>query len=254
MNDDPAPPRERATVPDPARVQGDEDDATADDEAPAPTPDTAPGCDGPLLFASDVSRCETPRNGTLSGGYFGIDAGVVAPKGYAADRVGLGTGFGGVARLGAEFWDQLIIGIGVGFFQFGDNRATSELVVTCTTVDGVKTGCDGSPHLESSSITTGAVSVEAGYQKRFRPSRGVSLSIGGLAGYMQGFGQMKRGVDCQGCPSTSVDATATGVYVSPFFRVTVGRAGTYAMIVRTQWFVTGDLLQFTSMGVEMGAP
>jgi hypothetical protein len=253
-SDEPTPPREHATVPTPTGVRDDADDATPDDETPTPVPDATTRCDGPALLASNVSRCDTPRNGVLSGGYFGIDFGVVAPKGSAADRVGLGDGFGGVARLGAELWDQLILGVGVGFFQFGDNRATSELVVTCTTVNGVTTGCDDSPHLASSSITAGDASVEAGYQRRFRPSHGVSLSVGGLTGFMQGFGRMKRGVDCQGCSSTSVEATAGGVYVSPFFRVTVGRAGTYAMIVRTQWFVTGDLLQFTSLGFEMGAP
>jgi len=156
----------------------------------------------------DVSRCNTPRDGTLSGLYLAFDLGAVSPKGAAAGRVGIGTGPAAQFRFGMEFWDQLIVGIGGAFLDFSDQRPTTESVVVCTTFDGVETGCDQEPTLAKSDVRAGAGSLEVGYQKRFRPSRTKSVSIGLIGGFLETFGHLKS--------------------------------------------LTGDLLQFTTLGIKAG--
>jgi hypothetical protein len=224
--------------------------------AAAETPDgeNPIDCDSHFMRAADVQRCRTPREGTLSGGYVAVDLGFVTPKTATADRVGIGGGFAGNLRVGFEFWDQLVIGGGFGFFNFDDQRPTSQSVVTCYSTKGVQTGCDSSPHEEQSSVTAWAGIVEAGYQRRFRPSRGISLTPGLLMG-VQLSPSMSRGVsNCSDCSSRDLNASASGVFLSPFFRVTFGRNGAFGLAVRSEWFVVGDILQTTVFGVEYGLP
>ncbi len=211
-------------------------------------------CDGRFQRAEDVRRCRTPREGTPSGGYLAVDLGFVTPRSATADRVGIGSGFAANIRIGVEFWDQLVLGIGLGFFNFSDERPTSQSVVNCIYENGVKTVCDTSPHEEKSDVTAWAGILEAGYQRRFRPSRGVSLTPGLLMG-LQLSTRMSRGIsNCRDCSSSDVDASASGAFLSPFFRVTFGREGTVALVLRSEWFVVGDLLQTTVFGLEYGLP
>ena len=66
---------------------------------------------------------------------------------------------------------------------------------------------------------------------------------------------LKRGISsCSDCPSQSLDASAIGAYLAPFFRVTFGRQGLIGLIARSQWFMAGDLTQMTVFGLEYGAP
>jgi hypothetical protein len=48
--------------------------------------------------------------------------------------------------------------------------------------------------------------------------------------------------------------STSGLYLAPFFRITIGEIGNYALIARSQIFATGDLAHFTTLGAEMGLP
>jgi hypothetical protein len=211
-------------------------------------------CNVPLLSAEMPANCPTPRNGTLSGGYVGLDIGMLQPARSTADRVGISLGLAEGVRFGLEFWDTLLIGIGAFATQPGDDRPTSEAVVDCTTdVVGIST-CDTEPHSVGSGIVGGGFTVETGIQRRFRPSLGVSLSPGAMLGYVAEIGALKRGVDCDGCNAVELDASVSGGYVAPFFRVTFSQLGTYAAVVRSAWFFSGDMQHMTTLGFELFAP
>jgi hypothetical protein len=95
---------------------------------------------------------------------------------------------------------------------------------------------------------------EVGYQHRFRPWHAGSLSPGAMFGALHAFGGLKRGVNCDGCRSVKLDADLDGYYLSPFLRLTFGSVGEMALIVRSQWFITGDVRQATVLGFEYGLP
>lgn len=57
----------------------------------------------------DVTLSEftgTQRGGTLSGGYFALDLGLLAVRRSARERVGIGLGPGFAFRAGVAFWDH----------------------------------------------------------------------------------------------------------------------------------------------------
>jgi hypothetical protein len=217
-------------------------------------PARAAPCDLSLPAGSDPSSCRTPRDGTLSGVYLSIDGGYATLKSRAADRVGAGGGAAVQLRLGVELWDQLVTGIALGGLFLADERPTSELVMNCTDIQGTPVACDNDAHSQASRVGATLGSVEAGYQKRFRPMQRLSWSPGAMLGYTHAFGGLKRGVDCNGCGSTKLDAQLDGAYIAPFVRLTFGKIGELGIILRSQWYFTGDLSQFTVLGLEYGLP
>ncbi len=114
------------------------------------------------------------------------------------NKVGLGLGPAFQLRLGAELWDQWILGFAAGVYAPSDKRPTSEIVVTCTRVEGQEVGCDP-PARQESGVTGGMLSFESGYQRRFRPWLSSSFAPGALLGYTVMPKPPKRGVGCEGC-------------------------------------------------------
>lgn len=238
-----------ATAPESLDTQGSEF-AYADTDAPSN--------DNPCHLSRPLGRplpssCETPREGVVSGIYVGFDLGYATIRAEPADRVGIGSGVSIHLRGGLEFWDHLVLGAGFGGLLLADNKPTSEWVVSCTTVNGIET-CSG-PYEQNSTITAALLTAELGFQHRFRPTRGTSWSPGLSLGYQGALLDFARDVGCDGCPPpVDLPASASGFYLSPFLRVTVGRVGTYAIIVRSHWYLTGDVMQDTTFGVEFGLP
>lgn len=196
----------------------------------------------------------TYRGGILSGGYFGLDLGLLAVRQRARERVGIGLGPGFGFRAGAAFWDHLVIGTGLAIYSPVDNDPTSELVTTCTTFDGQSLGCSG-PSREESGVTGSFASFEGGYQHRWRPWVNGSLTPGAVLGLTAELHPPSRGVGCEGCPDpVALPVSASGLYVAPFFRFTIGERGNYALVARSQIFLTSDLAHFTTLGAEVGLP
>jgi hypothetical protein len=208
-------------------------------------------CSGRVVFPGHATQCGTRRVGVLTGGYFALEVGFSSLRPPVADRIGADTGTAVRMRIGFELWDHVVLGAGFGFLDFGDLHPTSEQVVDCVRDQRGNETCDATPHSESSSITGAVAVLEAGYQYRFRPSRSTSLVPVLYAGY-QFSKPLERGVGCQGCPSTSLDASARGAYLAPFLRVTF--LNIFAVFVRSDWYVTGDLVQQSSLGFEIGLP
>ena len=81
------------------------------------------------------------------------------------------------------------------------------------------------------------------------------LSVGCTLGYQIATSDLERSIDkCTNCRVMELDATASGAYVAPFFRVTFGSLGIFALVARSEWFLTSDLVQMTSLGFEAGLP
>ena len=206
------------------------------------------------MVGHDYSECSTPRYGTLSGFYIGFDGGIVSMKADAEEREGLALGGSAQVRLGAAFWDQWVVGLGFGGYFPKDEKPFSELVVDCLSVDGTVVSCDDQARRQESGVTGTFFAFETGYQYRFRPWRTTSWSPGAFVGYLAPLGTLERRVDCQGCDGVPLDVTMAGAYVGPFFRVTFGNVGEWAAILRSQWFVSGDLQQISQVGIEWGIP
>jgi hypothetical protein len=218
----------------------------------APSPARAEESQGDEITLSEFKG--TYRGGVLSGGYFGLDLGLLAVRQRARERVGIGLGPGFDFRAGVAFWDHLVIGAGVAIYAPADNDPTSELVVTCSTFDGQSLGCSG-PSSEQSGVTGSFASFETGYQHRLRPWVSSSFTPGALLGFTAELHPPSRGVGCEGCPaSVALPVSTSGLYVAPFFRITFGERGNYAFVARSQIFVTSDLAHFTTLGAEMGLP
>lgn len=219
-----------------------------DEGAPDVVP--APAQPGPAAATGDG----TPRTGVLSSYFLGIDAGFLSFDPSARETVvGEFGGYFGL-RLGVALWDQWAISMGFGGMFLKDTNPFKETVTDCTYLNGNLVSCEGQSEQEST-IRADGLSFESGYQRRFRPWPSSSLLPGLMVGYAFSVGGIKRGVDCEGCQSFTVaDLTADGVYVAPSFRITIGESGFIGLSIRSQWFLTGDLRQLTTMGIDLGWP
>jgi hypothetical protein len=142
----------------------------------------------------------------------------------------------------------------LGCSNLGDKRPYSEPVVDCTTVDGTIVDCGTSPHSEDSTVGAALFTMEGGLQHRFRPWRSTSSSPGMMLGYSTTVKGLNRSVDCDGCKSMRLDLVTAGTYLAPFFRVTFGQTGNMARVLRSSWFLRGDIVHVTTLGIEIFAP
>lgn len=211
-------------------------------------------CDYFNPAGSDLSGCRTPRDTTPSGGYLALDAGFFTIESKAEDRTGLRTGPVLDLRLGVEFWDQMILAFAVGSYLPVDKRGFTETVVDCTQVGTADPQCSDEPYEASSVVNETFINFEIGYQHRFRPWQSSSWSPGLMFGYQHAFGVVERGVPCKGCATETIPIDLSGPYLAPFFRITVGNVGEAALIARSQWFASSDVVQMTTLGFEYGLP
>jgi hypothetical protein len=196
----------------------------------------------------------TTRTGTLSGGYVGLDLGLFAVKKAVREKVGMGFGPGVHLRFGPVFWDHLRVGAGVGFYTPMDKRPTTEITQRCDSIENVTISCE-EPSPQGSTISGGFMTLESGYHHRFRPWRTSSLVPALALGYLAPFARPKRAVDCSGCPDgVPLDVHTGGIYVAPSFHVTFGADGYFALVMRSELFLTGDFAHATTLGVEFGEP
>jgi hypothetical protein len=175
-------------------------------------------------------------------------------KGPAAQRAVAGPGEATLFTLALSLWDELALGLTAGRVVPRDRKPFSEVVVECTTYYGFTEGC-GDPHSAESDIVATTLSVETGYQRRFRPWRPVALLPAVLVGYTWNPGGLSREIvacdDCKKVPIGGV--SARGAYVAPTFKVTF-LSGFLALGVRSEIFLTGDVAHRTMLGLELGAP
>ncbi|HEY2407294.1 MAG TPA: hypothetical protein VGI10_14890 [Polyangiaceae bacterium] len=211
-----------------------------------------------MAASPDVAHDEQARgpnrSGTPSGIYLGFEGGIASLRSGARERGRIGFGSTLGARAGVAFWDQLAFNVAGGGLWFADKEPFSELVVDCQTVSGVTVGC-GDPTNQQSRVTGGFLSLETGYQRRFVASRSISLLPALMLGYAQRLGKLKRGVQCDGCRQVPIqDIDTSGAYLAPEFRVTLSQSGAFALSLRSEWYLTGDLTQRTLLAFELGMP
>jgi hypothetical protein len=194
-------------------------------------------------------------DGTVSGGYVAFEGGYATIDADAGDRVGAGPGFGGRIRAGVEFFEQLTVAIGIGGFLLNDRQPFTERLIQCSSVEGVVVSCGDEANDYSSSVGAQMFLVETGYHHRFRPWYDISLSPGAMLGYQLAFSDLERSIDsCSECREVRLNATVDGLYLGPLFRVTFGPMGIFALTLRSDWYLTGNMQQMTTLGFEMGQP
>jgi TPR repeat protein len=180
-------------------------------------------------------RCWTPREGIVSGYVVALDLGILSPSPAPKERLSLGLGVTFALRLGMALWDHLVLDIAYG----------GTLILSDET-EGDDAG---------SFLSGDFFNFEGGYQYRFRPSRSQSITIGLLAGYLHGLGDLSRTLACTDCADpTPTKLNPSGANLSGFTRVTFGRLGRVGIFVRTRWFLTGGLLHDLGAGFEFGLP
>ena len=54
--------------------------------------------------------------------------------------------------------------------------------------------------------------------------------------------------------AAQMDIDIDGAYLMGLLRMTFGQAGIASAMVRSQWFLTGDMRHITSFGVELLSP
>lgn len=200
--------------------------------------------------------CNTPRPFVVSGFYLGVDLGYTSADSVARRKVGLGGGRPLEFRLGLEFWDHLILELGLGRLGFKDLDPSSVKVMDCTKFMSATLDCDeDNVYDKKSSVAAFFLSYQLGVQHRFRTSKKSSLVPGVMFGYQHSPRGAKRSVTCEGCPKgDSLDIDLNGMGVTPFLRLTLSGGGNFGLIARSRWFFTGDLKQQTTLGLEFGLP
>jgi hypothetical protein len=203
----------------------------------------------------DPSANWTPRDGAVSGGFLGLELGAVSVSDRLETRTGLSGRVTYALRLGIAFVDQLIVQGAFGGFTFNDAHAFSTDVVDCQGSDPDTAVCDDDPHEAASTTTTTYLTAEAGYQYRLRSSW-ASLVPGVVLGYLGNTSEIVRGImRCVDCPGEAVEGVdLSGGYLAPFVRFTFGGSGTFAISVRSQWALAGDLGHMLVFGLDVGEP
>jgi hypothetical protein len=226
----------------------------ADDAPPARKADTpidnADPCD--VGFLDELPEtCSTPRPDVVSAN-LGFDVGYATMESASARKIGVSYGaiFGDL-RFGIAIWDLLVLNTLAGGIAPKDRDSFEESVQECDKY--IMYSCS-EPYSEESSVSALFVALELGAQYRLRPWRPVSFVPGLLLGQTLGLGNFTRGVGCEDCKSVDLDASASGTYIAPFFRVTIGNRGAVAATLRSIWFLSGDLEQATTLGAEIGLP
>ena len=188
----------------------------------------------------------------LSGAFVALDLGVLGLRESARARAGAGPGIAGQLRVGAELWDSLSLALGVVLLQPNDRHPISVPVVDCTSVGGSTVGCGDTVSNQQSVIQGGSLAFEAGYQLRLYVAERVSLLPTLLVGYQQNVSTLARGVNCDGCPDAKkLDLATSGLYLGPALRVALGDSGWWALGLRSQWFLGGDLTQLSLLSIEL---
>jgi hypothetical protein len=190
----------------------------------------------------------TPRKGLLAGYFIGLAGGFTSLKSHAKSVGAIGDGGALQIDAGLALWDQLVITVAFGGLNYADKAAFTQTITACNDFT-----C-GDPHTEVSRVTANYGAIDVGYQKRFRPSRTVSLVPGVFVGYL-GAWELKRGVQCDSCGQLPISGvSASGGYAGPSFKITFGKKGVVGITARSEWFFTGDVLHETLFGVDIGAP
>ena len=216
-------------------------------------PRDAAACEGGPGLEGYETHCYTPRLDPVAG-HLSVEGGVFALRPHLGRRTGLLPGFLIQLRLGLSLWDHLLITSSLGNFRAGDSRPFREHVVSCPIDEAQGQECSSSETKES--ITqAGVVGLEVGAQHRFRPLNQVSVVPGVVLGGQVPFSNFVRKLACEGCPAPQDMGTSPGgTYAGGFVRVTFGRYGFVAGILRSLWFLTGDLQHAQCLAVEVGLP
>jgi hypothetical protein len=216
----------------------------------AQSPATSDTCDVGI-FAPLPETCSTPRKDFITGN-FGLDFGLATLEPDASNRISSSrAGVAATMRLGIALSDVVAVNAIAGAIAPKDRDPFEEMVQECT--EHIMDSCS-EPWAEESGVAGYFVGLEAGLQHRFRPSGVTSMVPGALLGHALAVGNFTRSVACNGCESVDLDAAASGTYGGPFFRVTFGRMGMFSVILRSMWFLHGDLEQVSTLGGEFGLP
>ena len=188
----------------------------------------------------------------LSGGFAALDLGVLGLSKSARARAGVGLGIAGQLRVGAEFWDSLSLATSIVVLTPRDRRPIKVPVIDCTSVGGTVIGCGDEVSDQESVVQGGALSFEAGYQVRLQFQDRAWLLPTLLLGYQQNVSTLERKVTCGGCPDAQkLDLVTSGMYLAPAMRVAFGEKGWWALGLRSQWFVTGDVTHISLLSIEV---
>jgi hypothetical protein len=189
------------------------------------------------------------RSDYVSALYIGLAAGPTSTKNQAPMQ----AGFAGELTLGVAFWREIPLTIGVGAANLEDPLASPGGLQPCDA-----NGTCPVWHDASSRILGQYFTINTGYQHRFQVWDAVYFVPGALIGYQAGVNQPHASTTCDDCPEQRIpipDASLDGMYLAPTVRASFGQNGGFiALSVRSQWFVTGDLLQTTLFGLEFIAP
>jgi hypothetical protein len=160
----------------------------------------------------------------------------------------------GQMRLGVALWDRVAIALAFSSLLLKDEAGYTTWGIECLEVEGVVISCDDEPVEVGSTLDALMGGLELGYQHRFRPWAPVSIVPGVMAGYMHSFGGLERSIACDGCGSVRLDVELDGAYLAPFVRITFGRTGSFALTLRPQYFLSGELRHSSYVGLELGLP
>jgi len=214
-------------------------------------------CDGPRM-PSDVERCSTPREGVLSGYFVGAGIGYLSPRSDGGTRAAVGSGWTSQVQLGLEFYDHMLVAVSFGGYVLSGTRTYNPAQAVCDEINARNAGTD-LPNLnctgptKDSDVSTYTGSAEVGFQHRFRPSFSTSWAPGLVVGYLHAFGGTAS-IGCEKCGDPKTDFAGYGAYLAPFVRLTFGTTGDFALLLRSDWFVSGDLQESLAFGLEYGLP
>jgi hypothetical protein len=205
----------------------------------------------PVFAAEPIP--ELPRSKVIASYYFGFSLGSGSLDDEASRRAKSGSGASFAFRLGMSFFEEIPINFAVGEMFLKDLQPLTEYVETCTSYGGTSLGC--STAAEESSINVGHLSLDTGYQRRFRVLKALALVPAALVGYAFNPGGITREVGCDGCVSVPIQGIdAAGFYVAPALRLVFPDEQFFAISARYEWFLSGSRENIALFGLEILAP